>query len=63
LFYVGFKGDLYGGINEFKKGYQPRSNLVKDENGDLFAYSNTNSSPSIIIIIKSWRMRWAGHVA
>jgi hypothetical protein len=27
--------DLYRGINEFKRGYQPRSNLVKDENGDL----------------------------
>jgi hypothetical protein len=31
-------GDLYGGINQFKKGYyQPRRNLVKDENGDLLA--------------------------
>jgi hypothetical protein len=27
--------DLYGGINKFKKGYQPRTNLVKDENGDV----------------------------
>jgi hypothetical protein len=25
--------DLYRGINEFKSGYQPRNNLVKDENG------------------------------
>jgi hypothetical protein len=32
--------DLYRGINEFKKGYQPRSNLVKDENGDLLADSH-----------------------
>jgi hypothetical protein len=24
--------DLYRGINEFKRGYQPRSNFVKDEN-------------------------------
>jgi hypothetical protein len=32
---------LYGGINEFKRGYQLRSNLVKDENGDLLADSNT----------------------
>jgi hypothetical protein len=31
--------DLYRGINEFKKGYQPRNNLVKDENGDLLADS------------------------
>jgi hypothetical protein len=27
--------DLYRGITEFKKGYQPISNLVKDERGDL----------------------------
>jgi hypothetical protein len=27
--------DLYRGINEFKRGYQHRSNLVKDENGDV----------------------------
>jgi hypothetical protein len=27
-------------MNEFKKGYQPRSNLVKDENGDLLADSH-----------------------
>jgi hypothetical protein len=33
--------DLYRGINEFKRGYQPRSDLVRDENGDLFADSNT----------------------
>jgi hypothetical protein len=29
--------DLYRGINEFKKGYQPRINIIKDENGDLIA--------------------------
>jgi hypothetical protein len=29
--------DLYSGINEFKKGYQPRTNMVKEENGDLLA--------------------------
>jgi hypothetical protein len=27
--------DLYRGMNKFKKGYQPRTNLVKDERGDL----------------------------
>jgi hypothetical protein len=32
--------DLYTEINEFKKGYQSRSNLVKDENGDLLANSH-----------------------
>jgi hypothetical protein len=29
--------DLYRGINEFKKCYQHRTNLVKDERGDLLA--------------------------
>jgi hypothetical protein len=27
--------DLYKGRNKFKRGYQNRTNLVKDENGDL----------------------------
>jgi hypothetical protein len=31
---------LYRGINEFKKGYQCRTNLVKIENGDLLADSH-----------------------
>jgi hypothetical protein len=32
--------DLYRGINEFQRGCQPRSILVKDENGDLLADSH-----------------------
>jgi hypothetical protein len=32
--------DLYRGINEFKRGYQLRNKLVKEENGDLLADSN-----------------------
>jgi hypothetical protein len=39
--------DLYRGINEFKRGYQPRSIFVTDENGDLLADSNT--------ILNSWK--------
>jgi hypothetical protein len=30
--------DLYRGINEFKKGYHPRINIIKDENGNLLVY-------------------------
>jgi hypothetical protein len=30
----------YTGINEFKRGYQPRNNLVKDENGGLLGDSH-----------------------
>ena len=29
--------DLYRGINDFKKEYQPRCNIVKDEKGVLVA--------------------------
>ena len=29
--------DLERGINDFKKGYQPRTTIVKDEKGDLVA--------------------------
>jgi hypothetical protein len=29
--------DLYRGISDFKKGYQPRTNTVKDEKDDMFA--------------------------
>ena len=34
---------MYRGINDFKKGYQPRCNIVKNEKGDLAA-----DSPSIV---------------
>jgi hypothetical protein len=33
--------DLYRGINEMKKGYQPRTRIVKNEKGDLVADSNS----------------------
>ena len=39
--------DLYRGINDFKKRYQPRTNTVKDEKGDLVADSH--------IILARWR--------
>jgi hypothetical protein len=32
---------LYRGINDFKKGYQPRTNIVKDEKGDVVADSHS----------------------
>jgi hypothetical protein len=34
--------DLYTGINEFKRGYQHRSNTGTVESGDLLADSNSN---------------------
>jgi len=38
---------LYRGIKDFKKGYKPRCNIVKDEKGDLVADSHT--------IVARWR--------
>ena len=38
---------MYRGINDFKKGYQPRCNRVKDEKGDLVADSHS--------IVVRWR--------
>jgi len=29
--------EIYRGINDFKKGYQPGTNIVKDDKGDLVA--------------------------
>ena len=31
---------MYSGISDFKKGYQPRTNIVKDEKGDLVTDSH-----------------------
>jgi hypothetical protein len=39
--------DLYRGINDFKEGYQPRTNIVKDEQGDLIVDSHS--------ILARWR--------
>jgi hypothetical protein len=33
--------DLFRGINNLKNGYQPKTNKVKDENGDLVADSHS----------------------
>jgi len=38
---------LYRGINDFKKGFQPRCNIVKDEKGDVVADSHS--------IVARWR--------
>jgi hypothetical protein len=43
---------LYRGITEFKKGYQFRTNLVKDERGDLHANLHT--------IFNRWRIESTG---
>jgi hypothetical protein len=46
--------ELYRGINDFKKGYQPRTNIVKDEKGDLVADCHS--------ILTRWRNYFSKHV-
>jgi hypothetical protein len=36
--------DLYKDISDFKRGYQPRTNVVKNKNGDLVAHSHSISA-------------------
>ena len=43
--------DLYRSINDFKKGYQPRTNIVKDEKNDLVADSHS--------ILGRWRKHFS----
>jgi hypothetical protein len=33
--------NLYRGISDFKKGYQPRANIIKDEKSDLVTDSHS----------------------
>jgi hypothetical protein len=50
--------DLYRGINEFKNGYQPRTNLVKDEKGDLLADPHTNVNSWMKYLRKLLNVQW-----
>jgi len=43
--------DLYRGINDFKTGYQPRTNIVQDEKGDMV------TDYHIIMV------RWRNHIS
>ena len=45
--FLSYIRDLYMGISNFKKGYQPRTNIVNDENVDLVADSHS--------ILARWR--------
>jgi hypothetical protein len=42
---------LHRGINDFKKGYQPRTNIVNDEKYDLVADSHS--------ILARWRSHFS----
>jgi hypothetical protein len=42
---------LYRGISDFKKGYQPRINIVKDEKGELLTDCHS--------ILARWRIHFS----
>jgi hypothetical protein len=46
--------DLHRSMNEFKEDYQPRTNLLKDENDDLLAdfHSILNRLKNYLSVIK-----------
>ena len=43
--------DLYRGMNDFKKGYQRRNSVLKDEKGDLVTDSHN--------ILVKWRKHFS----
>jgi hypothetical protein len=47
-------------INEFKKGYQCRTNLVKDEKGDLLADSHKIVNRQMSYFCQLLNVQWVG---
>jgi hypothetical protein len=54
--------ELYRGINKFKKGYQPRSNLVKDEKGDLLADTHKIVNRWMNFFCQLLNFQWVGGI-
>jgi hypothetical protein len=49
--------DLHRGIKDFKKGYQTRTDIVKDENDDLFTGFHSNLSRRRNHFSQQWNVR------
>jgi hypothetical protein len=54
--------DVYRDINEFKKGYQSRINIKKDENGNLLADPQTILNRWIIFFNQVLNVHWLHEV-
>jgi hypothetical protein len=54
--------DLYRDINEFKKGYQPRTNLVKDEKGDSLADPHKIVNRWMNYFCQLLNVQWVGSI-
>jgi hypothetical protein len=54
--------DLYRGINEFKKGYQPRINIIKDEGANLHAHPHSVLNSSKNLFNQELNVHWVHDV-
>jgi hypothetical protein len=54
--------DLYRGINEFKKGYQPRTNLAKDEKSDLLVDAHKIVNRKMNYFCQLLNFQWVGGI-
>jgi hypothetical protein len=53
--------DLYRGISNFRKGYQPRTNIARDEKGDLVTSSQVGK-PESKALLERHRHRWEDNI-
>jgi hypothetical protein len=53
--------DLYRGISEFKKGYQLRIGIIKDENGNLFAVPEGVLNTYLLTYLLTHSLHGAGY--
>jgi hypothetical protein len=51
---------IYRDINEFKKGFQPRTNLVKDEKVDLLADPHKIATKWMNYFCQLLNVQWVG---
>jgi hypothetical protein len=54
--------DWYRGISDFKKRYQPRTNIAQNEKGDLVAVSHSVSAGWRKILSQLFVVRWFSDV-
>ena len=53
---------MYSDISDFKKGYQPRTNIVKDEKGDLVTDSYSIVTRWRNHFSQLWNAHWVNDV-
>ena len=53
--------DLYRGISNFKKGYQPRTNIARDEKGNLVTNSQVGK-PERKALLARHRHGWEDNI-